>query len=199
VSASADTTVLIWDISGLRPAAPPVVEEKLSDAQLAALWQDLSNADARKAYQAMTRLLASPAEVATMLKGQLKPINPFPVAQIEQWLQDLEGDQFAVRQKASDELSKLGRVAVPFLRKRLEGKPTLEARMRIDKLLGQVAASDFTPQTLRALRAIRVLERIGIAEARELLAAMSKGVSEAWETEAAQQALVRLNWRAGTE
>lgn len=51
-----------------------------------------------------------------------------------QWIADLDNDQFAVREKATRELEKLGETAQPALRKALEGHPKPEARKRLERL-----------------------------------------------------------------
>ena len=65
----------------------------------------------------------------------------------------------------------------------MEGKPSLEARRRIESIL----AGPKSPlaEDLRRLRAIAVLERIGTPEARRLLEKLGSA--------AAQAALRRLN------
>src|SRR5262249_11071479 len=47
--------------------------------------------------------------------------------------------RFAVRERATGELEELGVLAEPALRRRLTGKPSLELRRRVDKLLERLA------------------------------------------------------------
>jgi len=53
---------------------------------------------------------------------------------ITRWIADLDSGQFAVREKATRELEKLGESARPALRKALEDHPKPEARKRLERL-----------------------------------------------------------------
>jgi hypothetical protein len=53
---------------------------------------------------------------------------------IAHWIANLDSDQFAVREKATRELQKLGESAQPALRKALEEQPKPEARKRLERL-----------------------------------------------------------------
>ena len=55
----------------------------------------------------------------------------FPIA-------DLDSKTFAVRQKATEELEKLGELAVPALEDRLQNNPSLEVKQRLEKLLAKL-------------------------------------------------------------
>jgi hypothetical protein len=59
--------------------------------------------------------------------------NLFPPSRIPKIVADLDSNDFAVREKATAELDKLGPVAEGALRKVLENKPTLEVRRRIEQ------------------------------------------------------------------
>ena len=102
-----------------------------------------------------------------------------------------ESNDFSVRQKATEELERLGDLAVATLEKALAVKPSLETRTRIDRLLEK---SDRTPppEVLRSLRALEALEHAGTPEARQLLKALAKGADGARLTREAQAALQRL-------
>ena len=104
---------------------------------------------------------------------------------------DLDSDVFAVRQKANDELSKLGDAITPVLRGALQDKPSLETRRRVQQLLDQ--SRDWTPERLRDHRAVQMLEHIGTKPARDVLQALAAGAPEARRTEEAKPALRRLN------
>lgn len=92
------------------------------------------------------------------------------------WLR-LRNDDFAVRQKANDELGKRGDAIASALRGALQGKPSLETRRRVQQLLDQ--SRDWTPERLRVHRAIQALERIGTRTAREVLQMLATGAPEA--------------------
>jgi hypothetical protein len=114
---------------------------------------------------------------------------------ISQWIEDLGSDQFAVRQTASRQLEKLGEHACSAIRTALEGKPSLEARRRLEQLLQGVEG--WTPERLRSVRALEVLELIGTPEAQHVLTLLAQGASESRLTQEAKASIERLAKRAG--
>ena len=68
---------------------------------------------------------------------------------------------------------------------------SMETRRRLEQILS--ALSDVPgPDTLRTIRAIMVLERIGSPEAQGVLEALSRGAPGARETEEAKASLQRI-------
>src|SRR5262249_1339112 len=55
----ADTTILLWDLTGQTELAGKVKGDPTAD-ELANLWSDLDRPDAAQAHRAMARLMASP-------------------------------------------------------------------------------------------------------------------------------------------
>jgi hypothetical protein len=115
---------------------------------------------------------------------------------IQGLLADLNSDRFEVRDRASRELIRLGEQVDLFLRELLVGKPPLEVRKRIEAIREEIlltARGVVLPgETLRSLRAIQVLERIGSEEALRILDRLAKGASEARLTREAKASLQRL-------
>jgi hypothetical protein len=107
---------------------------------------------------------------------------------------DLDSDKFAVRQKAAKELRQIGGTAEPFIKKALEGPISLEARRRLEQILPSLA-DDLGPETVRTIRAIMVLERIGNTPAKRLLQELAGGAGGARETEEATASLERANFK----
>jgi hypothetical protein len=127
-------------------------------------------------------------------KKQLHQAQPADPQRLASLLGDLDNERFAVRDKASQELEKLGDLAEPALRKALDESPPPEARRRLVRLLAQVVEGG-TPsgERLRGFRAVEVLEHIGTSEARQLLQNFADGAPEARLTREAKAALERLN------
>jgi hypothetical protein len=73
-----------------------------------------------------------------------------------------------------------------FLRA-LQGRPSLEFRRRVEQILKKLPS-----QRLQMVRGITVLERLGTADARQLLERLAKGPREARLTQEAKAALERL-------
>src|SRR5262249_54350371 len=103
---------------------------------------------------------------------------------------DLDHKVFEQRQKASDELEKLGEAVEPALKKALDGKPALEVRQRIDSLLEKIKGSQ--AERRQETRAVDVLELMRTPDTRQRLIELSKGRNEAGLTRAAAAALERL-------
>src|SRR5262249_28663791 len=85
--------------------------------------------------------------------------------------------------------------AGPAPRKALAANPTLEARRRIEQILEQHPKVSLSPEQMRELRAIEVLEHIGTAEARKLLQALAKGDPDGPAAAEAKASLERLGKR----
>jgi hypothetical protein len=193
-----DSTVLLWDVKpALRRLERSLPAVRPRD--LPRLWADLAGKDARKAFAARWTLAAAPEQALPLLGERLKPVRAANPQRLRQLLADLDSEQFAVRQKAQEELEKLGDLAEPALRRTLEGKPTLEVRRRVQVLLERLRGSVTQPELLQALRAVAVLEDIGTSAARRLLQELAKGTPEARLTREAKGALRRLEFRKPSE
>jgi RNA polymerase sigma factor (sigma-70 family) len=184
-----DPTILIWDVTGrlhggqLRPA-------KLSAQEVRSLWADLANVDAARAARAVWTLASAPAQALPLLQQQLRPTAPVGPG-IDRLIVDLDSDTFAVRQKAMDELAKLGEAAAPALRQAL-AKSTVEMRRRLEQLLESLGAGDTFPlsgEKLRSHRALEVLGQLDTLEATQLLEALARGAPGTRQTLEAQAAL----------
>jgi WD40 repeat protein len=195
VSGGKDSTVLVWDATRLKPLPRPK-PAALKAGDLDALWTDLAGADAVKAYRGIQTLTTSPAQVVPFLGERLRPAVPVDAAKLRQLVADLEGKRFAVRQRATNELEKLGELAVPALKQALAAEPPLETRKRVEQLLEKLTGPVLSNDQLRLVRALEVLEEIGSAEARRVLERLSKGAPGALPTREAQAALERLAGRS---
>src|SRR5262249_37178392 len=131
------------------------------------------------------------------LKERLQPLFQVLV-RTSQLVAELDDDRFAVRQKATQELEKMSEFGAPVLRQVLQGRPSLEVRRRVERILEQVEkrrGPDFPSDWLRVLRTIEVLEKIGNAEARQVLESLGREVPELQLAREARAALERLTKR----
>jgi hypothetical protein len=163
--------------------------------QLEKLWAELASDDAAKAFRAMGQMAGVPTETTALLKAKLKPVEPADPKVVQKLLDDLNSDQYTVRQKANTELEKMADLAGPALRERLEGKPSLEMRKRIETLVDKLDGPVTLPELLRSLRAVELLELIGTSQSRQVLQPLAKGAPGHRLTEAAQGAVTRLDKR----
>lgn len=191
VSASSDSTLLIWDVTGLRtrPKMGGSSEE---------LWTLLADEDAEKAGRALWALVAAPAESLTLLRMRVRPVLLGKDA-LGKLVGDLDHPTFAVRDKATRELATLGPVAEAALSKAQRATPTLEASRRIEALLAGIRSARPAPDQLRVIRAVEVLERIGSREAGDFLRELADGADGAHVTRHARDALERMKRRAATD
>jgi RNA polymerase sigma factor (sigma-70 family) len=194
-SVSADTT-LVWDVLAPRKkAALPGL--RLSPAELEACWADLAGGDAVKAHQALWQLVGDPERCVPLFQKGLAPVPVIGADKLRQFVKDMESDQFAVRQKAAEELEKLGDVAEATLRAAAQSGPSLELSRRLQEVLAKLDGPPApSPDRLRLLRGIEALEHIGTAEARQVLQKLAEGQPGAAPTRNAQGALERLGQRS---
>jgi RNA polymerase sigma factor (sigma-70 family) len=193
VSGGADTTVLVWKLGG---AAREQAKGRLTPADLDKLWSELAGEDAARAYDAICRLSAFPGQAVPLLRERLLG-GKAAAGPVGQWIRELDDPQFAVREKASSELAKLGRQAEPELRRALaDASP--EARRRLERLLAALPGAGgkaHNPERLRMLRALELLDLIGTPEARRAVEAVARTrAGTALGTEA-QAVLERLKKR----
>lgn len=185
-----DGTILLWDVP--LPSSKP---QRLEAKGLDALWNDLADADAAKAWRAVWRLADAPHDALTLLRRRVKP-SPTAAADLKRkLLADLDSDSFAAREAAAKRLKELGLQAEPALRAALKAKPSLEQRRRIEPILAALSEmpEKLSSEELRQLRALIVLERIGSPEARRLLEEAAKGPPSARLTRQARSCLACLH------
>jgi hypothetical protein len=96
---------------------------------------------------------------------------------------------------ATRELARLGPVVEPDLRQALGGDLSPERRYRVERLLGLWTLPVRSPDRLRELRAVAVLEYAATRQARQLLRELAAGEPGSWLTREAKAALARLEKR----
>jgi len=188
--------VLLWDVTGQRPDGH-WRQQQLTPQQQRALWEDLASADAATARRAVWTLVAAAPQTVTLLRERLRPADPVATERLKQLVADLDNDQFAVREKATQELEQLADLAEPALHRALEGKPTLEMRRRVERLLEKLPTWAMSGERLRLWRVIQVLEGIGTPEAQQVLQTLASGAPASQLTQEARASLERLAKRAG--
>jgi len=127
-----------------------------------------------------------------VLREHLKPVAKPDADRVKRLITDLDGDRFGVREKATRELEQLAELAAAALQQALGDNASAESRARLGGLLEKVSDAARTPEQLRVLRAVEVLELIGNTEARGVLKALAGGAPASIQTQAAQRALERL-------
>jgi WD40 repeat protein len=184
-SGHADGVVFLWDLAPAR--ARLTVPKGPTDPE--ACWADLAEADPCKALAATERLASNPKVAIPLFRRHLHPLK------VEaRWLADriaeLSADDFRTREAASKALARVAEAAEPDLRAALKKAPP-EARRRLGDILAAAHPAVADAETVRALRAVAVLERIGTKEARALLKDLAGGAAGTHLTREARTVLER--------
>jgi WD40 repeat protein len=194
VSGTEDTSALVWDLTG-RLAAANERDKPLSEEELQKHWTALASDDAAAGYRAVQALATDPVRAVPYLGKRLHPAAVADEKHLAQLIARLGSDRFEVRAKATAELEKLGEAALHALRKALDGQPALETRRRLEQLIDKQERERWSPSSdrLREGRALEVLERAGIPEARRVLDMLAARAPGARLTQDAQASLERLS------
>ncbi len=186
-SAGQDDCVYVWDVfaqgNNLKWAPDHV-------------WSALGSENPTKAYQAMCVLVASSVDGVAILSKRVKAEPARNVGRIRRLVANLDNPIFAIRETATHELATLAGLAEPELRQVAQDPRSPEVNKRAQELLNALPFVAMSPNQVRQLRSIQVLELIGSVEARCLLQILATGEPLAAQTIDARGALKRLAVRA---
>lgn len=186
-----DGSVLVWDVSRLRRLVA-LKPRTLNAEGLRQRWDDLASRDAARAWKAIAELASGGEGTVAFLARHVQPTPVTDPRRITALLTALDGPAFADREAASAELERIGNVADEAVREALANNPSAEMRKRLETFLA-LPGLVRSPETLRRVRSVQVLERIGSPEAKALLEQLSRGTPTAAESLDARLALERLN------
>jgi dipeptidyl aminopeptidase/acylaminoacyl peptidase len=194
-TASLDQTAKLWSLSWPRRSVPAV---NLAGRELEKLWADLAGDDAARGYRAVWALASVPRDALPFLKPRLSSQKTPAVDEkrIGRLIADLADDEFGTREKATEELKKIGTSAKPALSKALEKKSSEETRGRLQQLLDTINRRVLPPATVRLVRAVESLEAMGTADAQECLASIARQMEDSPLRQEARLSLARLSRRA---
>ncbi|MSQ93431.1 MAG: DUF1513 domain-containing protein [Gemmataceae bacterium] len=184
LSGGRDTTALVWSLMPASPALPA----NWKDAEK--LWLDLGGSP-EHAYRVVWPLLADPKRAIEVLAKRLEADGGATDKEITLLVANLAAPKFAQRDVAIRRLKQIGPRSFPALEQALKKAPDLETARRIQELLKTVETS-LTPETLRDLRGLQILELLATPESRQVLAQVAAGDASAAKTRLAQSALERL-------
>jgi hypothetical protein len=168
---------------------------RLSQKDAQALWEELGHATASRAARALWKFVTARDESVTFFRKTLRPVSAVDRTIVDQLILNLDNDRYIVRKQAMDGLEQIGDLAGPALRQTLKNKPTLEVKHRVEQLL-QRSEPAGSPERLRMIRAIEVLERIGTPAAVKHLQELAGGAPEALLTREAKASLARMRKQA---
>jgi WD40 repeat protein len=182
LTASNDLTALLWD---LHPG--PTRGRK---RPLETLWTDLAGEPAN-AYRAIWELADDPKASSDFLRQEIAPVAiDASERRVRALLDDLDDDSFAKRESASRELAAMGAAVEGRLRRTLADTDSSEVRRRLGSLLDELKR-EHTPEDLRRMRAVQVMELCNTADTLRVLRDWAGGTAGAPLTEEAKAALQR--------
>jgi RNA polymerase sigma factor (sigma-70 family) len=188
VAASEDAPCLIWNIMDTSAKAI-----RLSAGEIQAAWTELGSKDAKKAFESLCRLVANPDLSVEAIRKNLKPAVPIQEAELKKLLRDLKSDEFAEREKATAELSKIADQVEQTLRKELAASDSPEHRTRLSQILKTLTIPSL--KRSQQIRSLSVLEFIASSDAKSLIEELCEGTKEDFLTKAAIETRDRLRKR----
>ena len=192
VTGNSDTTVLFWRA----PHWKKDVNEGLSvsvgsNEYYGNRWASLRSQTDNSFFDAFRLFVRDGDDSVAFIRRHLQPIPEPDMELITQCIRSLSDDQFEVRKKSFAQLKRFGDLAFPQLHHRLREAPLLDEKKLIQQLLRE--ENVLTPDQLRNLRAIQILEYIGTSDAKDLLCLISTGSTASRLTRSASASLKRLN------
>jgi hypothetical protein len=162
--------LFLWNVATreLTQQGPPL---ELSAKELGGLWTDLADKDCDKSEAAWRKLAAAGDKAIPFLKEQIHPIAvpPLDRQHVEKLLTELDSNRFVTREKATKELLSLGELAIDRLQRSLEKPSSEEAQRRAHMVLKKLAEPALTPDRVRALQILELLEQLRSRKAVALL------------------------------
>ena len=158
--------IFLWKVAPrqLSPQGPPL---ELTAAELTTLWADLAKPDGEKADAAWRKLGAAGDSLVPFVRQQIRSIAvpAFDAKPIEKLVAELDSDTFATRERATRDLTAMGELAIVPLQRQLEKDLPFEANKRIHLILEKIGQTPLTPERVRVLEAIELLENLRSAKA----------------------------------
>lgn len=184
--ASRDGTILLWDLGRLlsqrgvpRPTRP------------AELWNQLGSDRISHVWQATRTLEQNPNAALPLLRDQLQRVQMPTPEQVERWVKNLEARSFHEREKASQDLTAVVLLVEAQLQQKLRSGASMETQRRLQAILAQIERPVTSPEAARFLRALRILEHLGTAEARKVLETIAARFPQTRLGKEAEAALAR--------
>jgi WD40 repeat protein len=165
VTGASDGVAAVWDL---------LAQDAATDVNVAALWDDLA-ADAATAFRALGRLRANPVKAVELCADKLRKSSAPSAGDIRKKIQELDSTNFAVRQKAQDELSVWGEAVRGSLERAADNRDASgEMRLRLEAILRKLDESTLSGESLRDLRCVELIEHLDTPEARALLRSLAQ-------------------------
>jgi hypothetical protein len=162
--------IFLWKTTARQavPAAPPI---QFTDQELTALWVDLGSQDADKADAAWRKLAAAGDNAVPFIRQRIRTIAipNVELRSIEKLVSELNSEKFTTREQATKKLLATGELAIVPLQRHMEKGLSIETAKRVQQVLDNLGQPMLTPDRLRVLQAIELLEALRTADAVTLL------------------------------
>ena len=172
VTGSADTTLLVWDITDDLLEKGRLPENALEDPALVKAWEDLASDNPAEGRRAIWKLVGAKTTAVKFLAKRLDVASDDDLKRLPEWIARLDAESFKARDQAVREIEKIGPAARPALEKAKNEGVSAEVREGAERLLKRMGVNEdaaIMPRLRRALRTIEVLEWIDTPETRQLL------------------------------
>ncbi|MBM3979997.1 MAG: hypothetical protein FJ304_06880 [Planctomycetes bacterium] len=153
-------------------------EKALAGAERDAHWDALLGTERAKATAAIRAFLAAAPDQVAYIGEKLGKIavDKDALARVNKLLKELDADSFEVRDRATDELVKMGAIAQEAVKELADNAPNPEVGYRAKLVLRRMTGGAAPVGTAgRLARVVRVLERADTEDARALLDKMAQG------------------------
>lgn len=120
-------------------------------------WDALASLDAARAEAQSNAFFHHHCEAVALLEKRLAPIPPVDNNRLQSLVLQLDHTRYRPRHEAETELSSLGALAGPALRRAIAASPSLELRQRAERILRRLELEQPSTDELRADRAIELL------------------------------------------
>jgi WD40 repeat protein len=177
-------TIRLWDVD-----TPPLAFRSHPPEVLRKWLADLGHAGGETPRHALVGLVEGGVDTVPLLSQALKPVPKLEPGRVAALIRQLDAEDFDEREAAQLALLRFGVRIEGEIDAVLKVTTASEARRRLREIKQELASATLDTQTLRELRAIEVLERLG---AKDVLAPLAAGDPEAVTTKQAKAALVRL-------
>jgi hypothetical protein len=185
-----DGVAEIWEVQVHRAK-----DEAVRPEVVEGFWAAMAAADPAESYRATSALIRAPGLTVPFLEKHLKPAAPADDREFNRLIGELDDESFDVREKAERQLAAGRRQWEARMRAALAKGTPEEARTRLQRVLEGPDEVGTSPERVRELRAVQVLEAVGSDEARRLLHTLAGGAADAVLTREARAALDRLTAR----
>lgn len=183
--------LFLWNVPSL--AMRPEPELALAEA-----WATLDTLDPKEALRRINTLAGGgSASIELLQKGVLSAAEE--QARLLKLMTQLDSDEFRIREAARKSLIQAGLRAMPLMKNPQRPKMGAEGEQRVTMILEEFenqglrgSESGLYGETLRHLRAVRILENLDTPAARKALQAIAAGQADLMGTKEAKAALTTL-------